>query len=43
MAAAVWAAVLLWPGRAPLPSPVALILVLPPTGVAAIGGLASGR
>ena len=43
MAAAVWAAVLLWPGRAPLPSLVALVLVLPPIGVAAIGGLASGR
>ncbi len=36
LAAAVWAAVLLWPGRAPLPLLVALVLVLPPTGVAAI-------
>jgi hypothetical protein len=30
------AGVLLWPGRAPLPLLVALVLVLPPTGVAAI-------
>ena len=36
VAAAVWAAVLLWPGPAPLPLLVALVLVLPPTGVAAV-------
>jgi len=36
LAAAVWAAVLLWPGPAPLWLLVVLVLVLPPTGVAAI-------
>ncbi len=36
LAAAVWAAVLLWPGAAPLWLLVVLVLVLPPTGVAAI-------
>ena len=36
LAAAVWASVLLWPGPAPLWLLVVLVLVLPPTGVAAI-------
>jgi MFS family permease len=36
VASAVWAAVLLWPGRAPLWLLVLLVLALPPTGVAAI-------
>jgi hypothetical protein len=36
LAGAVWAAVLLWPGPAPLWLLVVLVLVLPPTGVAAI-------
>jgi MFS family permease len=36
LAAAAWAAVLLWPGPAPLWLLVILVLALPPTGVAAI-------
>ena len=36
LAGAVWAAVLLWSGRAPLWLLVVLVLVLPPTGIAAI-------
>lgn len=36
LAAAVWAVVLLWPGPAPLWLLVVLVLVLPPTSVAAI-------
>jgi hypothetical protein len=36
LAAAVWAAVLLWPGPAPLWLLVVLVLVLTPTGVAAV-------
>jgi hypothetical protein len=36
LAAAVWAAVLLWPGRAPVWLLFVLVLALPPAGVAAI-------
>jgi MFS family permease len=36
LAGTVWAAVLLWPGRAPLWLLVILVLALPPTGIAAV-------
>jgi hypothetical protein len=39
----VWAAVLLWPGEAPLWLLVLLVLVLPPTGVAAIASFDFAR